>query len=185
MFSKKKTFFSVLFGGLCLLTACSMDDAQTVYSKMRAYFYYDKVLTNPPLYTALTGMGDYCTIAARGAQIVSKSLSSSHSDNITAISAYSKFVCVNGFIVGRSNMPDMTTGEIPTLCFDLVCPNCYASNSVARDLELRENGRAYCPICHREYDLNNGGLIVGGENGKKLIRYRVSYDSRGILLVNN
>ena len=51
-------------------------------------------------------------------------------------------------------------------------------------MRIEENGHAVCDRCHRTYDMNNEGLIVKGDKGRKLIRYRVSYVSN-TLAINN
>ena len=72
------------------------------------------------------------------------------------------------------------------VCFDLACPNCYEEASITRDLTLLENQRAKCGRCGRLYDLNNQGIIVDGEQGTSLYRYRIQYYPSGNnMTVNN
>lgn len=58
--------------------------------------------------------------------------------------------------------------------FDAECPNCYMSNQMdfrSYRLQMSHFNIASCNACKRKYDLGNGGMIIEGENGKKLIRY--------------
>lgn len=167
------------------LTACSQDEVQNVYSNYRAFFNYEKVLTAHPLYTSLTGTGLYCAVYVQSTHLYFQSTTETYQDEFTASDYYKNLTWIGGLLVGRANVPDMTTGELPLLCFDRVCPNCYRDNSISKSLVLHENGEAYCPRCKRTYDLNNLGIIKSGDKGVKLFRYRISYNGTNVLLVNN
>lgn len=170
---------------LSIATSCSNDEVENVYSNYRAFFNYTKVMTAHPLYVALTGTGEYCSIYIQGNNLYFQSLTETYPDNLTAYDYYKQVTWIGGLIVGRSNVPDMTTGELPLLCFDRACPNCYKEASIAKALVLQENGMATCNRCKRTYDLNNLGLISSGEKGIKLFRYLISYNGTNTLLVNN
>ena len=167
---------------LCI--SCSNDEVQNTYSRYRAYFEYSKVMTAPPLFKALSGWGEYCLIYGAQQKMIFQSLTDGYADPMVAADAYKTINCVDGFIVGRANMPDMTSNEQPYLCFDSACPNCFDDSGIARRLSLQENGFAYCPRCKRKYNLNNSGLLEEGNKGKKLERYRVYYNAN-TLLINN
>ena len=112
------------------------------------------------------------------------SLTSTAQVNRTALSAYQTYICIGGFIVGRSALNDIGSAEYPVVCYDRACPNCWSSDNIAKAMRIEENGHAVCDRCHRTYDMNNEGLIVEGDKGRKLIRYRVSYVSN-TLAINN
>ncbi len=172
-----------LLVGLLFVLSCA-EDVQKEYSTHRAYFRYNKVLTTQPLYAALTGPGMYCSIAFQNGKVTFSSLTNSVVQTLTDIAYYDKLMTINGFIVGMSNVPEMGTSTLPLLCFDRVCPNCFESG-ITRPVGLKEGGFAYCDRCKRTYDLNNLGLIVEGEQGLKLFRYRVSYDGNNDMLIAN
>ncbi|MBQ8098306.1 MAG: hypothetical protein IJ244_02150 [Bacteroidaceae bacterium] len=170
-------------------TACSRDDVENVYSNYRAYFRYDKVITAHPLYVALTGTGEYCSIFAQGTEqgttLYFQGVYEQAKDLLTAPDYYQSVIWIGGLIVGRSNVPDMTDGTLPLLCFDRVCPNCYKDDNISKPLTLQEFGQASCSRCKRTYDLNNLGIIASGEKGIKLIRYHITYNGSNTVVVSN
>ena len=90
----------------------------------------------------------------------------------------------DGIIVGYSRL-----SEPPELyAFDRECPNCYDDDRIpvrSYPLKTTSNGLAVCATCQRQYDMGNGGNIVGGDSGKKLTRYRAATTgSYGVLTVN-
>lgn len=167
----------VLLAVIILSASCSEDDIQKMYSRRRAYFYYNKVETTLPLKYALNSPGEYCAIYLQPKRIHFYSLNKTHEEPVTDNSMYLKYICIAGFIVGRGNMPETGAIDLPTLCYDLACPNCYDESSISKRLILKEGGKAECDRCHRIYDLNNIGMIIQGEKGKKLERYHVNYDA--------
>ena len=72
--------------------------------------------------------------------------------------------------------------------FDAECPNCYMSDQMdfrSYRLQMSSSHIATCNTCKRKYDLGNGGMIIEGENGNKLIRYRAATTGPyGVLSVN-
>ena len=72
--------------------------------------------------------------------------------------------------------------------FDAECPNCFMSDQMdfrSYRLQMSSSHIASCNACRRKYDLGNGGMIIEGENGKKLIRYRAATTGPyGVLSVN-
>lgn len=180
----KGVFLTLIFA---LLGGCSGDTVETTYCNYRAYFRYDNVIGVAPLNAALNGFGEYCTIYTGNNKLYFKSRTSELSTPLTAIAYYQQYVSIAGFIVGRSNIPDMTTQNLEIYAFDRTCPNCWNDNSISRPLELHENGEVYCSRCKRTYDLNNGGRQKSGDKGSKafLYRYRVTYNGSNTLLINN
>lgn len=76
----------------------------------------------------------------------------------------------NSIIVGYSML------ETPAVfyAFDAECPNCFMSDQMdfrSYRLQMSSSHVATCNTCKRKYDLGNGGIIIEGENGKKLDRY--------------
>ncbi len=87
----------------------------------------------------------------------------------------------NGIIVGFGNL-DGTFHA-----YDNQCPNCYPSTGLPRyALSLGVDGKATCKSCKRVYDMNNNGLLVSGDQGKGLIKYRAATTGPfGVLSVYN
>lgn len=166
-----------------LLAACDGDTVESQYSKLRASFSYSPVNTIAPLTQALGSYGEFCTITADASHYYFATLTNSAQVNRDAVAAYRTFICIGGFIVGRSSQTDIGTANYPLLCYDLACPNCYREDFY-KNLRLQNGGTAVCQRCGRTYDLNNGGVIVSGNKGRKLERYRISYDGTSIMVAN-
>ena len=182
----KRAGLTACLAVLLMLGSCSSDDTYSTYSKYKASFTYNKVMTAEPLRSALTGLGEFCSITLGTNSVDFKSLTKSYSDPITATEMYYQhFVCINGFIVGKSNMPDMKTYDLVIVCFDLACPNCHRDDAVNRSLTLQEGGFAYCTRCKRKYSLNNGGLVTDGDAGRPLERYHITYDGSNRMVISN
>lgn len=61
--------------------------------------------------------------------------------------------------------------------YDRECPNCFDPNAIpmrSHPLTVSDQGFATCATCHRQYNLNNGGIIAQGDPGKKMTRYHAS-----------
>ena len=88
-----------------------------------------------------------------------------------------------GLIVGYSTWSDLTF-----YAYDRECPNCFNPDVVpirSKALQMSSSGIATCQSCHRKYDLNSGGIIVDGDKGDKLVRYRAgTTGAYGVLNVN-
>ena len=71
--------------------------------------------------------------------------------------------------------------------YDRECPNCFDSNALplrSYPLKVNSAGIASCSNCHRTYDLNNGGVIVSGNGGKKMTRFHAATTgANGLLIV--
>lgn len=153
--------------------SCS-EDVQDTYSGYDAFLRFQPVTAVAPLYAALNSLGEYCTIRQNEKQYLFNGPGGSAVYTKVAADSYNPMRAIGGFIVGKSNLMDMGSNTFPHLCYDLACPNCYASYNVARVLKV-EGGTARCERCKRTYDLNNQGIISEGDAGKKLIRYRIQY----------
>lgn len=90
----------------------------------------------------------------------------------------------DGIIVGYS----MLDPSPVFYAFDAECPNCFNFEQVefrSYRLQMSSSHIATCNTCKRKYDLGNGGMIIEGENGKKLLRYRAATTGPyGVLSVN-
>ena len=171
---------------MLLLHACSSDDVYTVYSKYRASFSYERVMTAEPLRSALTSPGEFCIITVGISTLNFQSLSLSYSDPITASTMfYKSYRCMSmdGFIVGKANQLEMNEDELKIVCFDIACSNCYHEDNVHSRLSLQENGVAYCKRCKRHYRMNDTGLA--NEGGRPLERYHISYDGSNRMVISN
>ena len=70
--------------------------------------------------------------------------------------------------------------------YDSQCPNCYSqSNGLPRyALTVKGDGTAECGSCGRRYNLNNGGYIIDGDKGDKLIRYNAFVSGDLVRVIN-
>ena len=90
----------------------------------------------------------------------------------------------NGVIVGFGTL------DYPAVfyAYDKECPNCFDPNALpvrSKPLTMSSNGLATCNVCHRQYNMNSDGIVVAGDSGKKMTRYRASTTGPfGILAVN-
>ena len=178
--------FALLIAFMPVITSCSGDKAEDIYAHERAFLKFSPVTGVVPLYRAVNSQGIFCTIKLGTSVFRFQS-----SDGATAtypysadIQAYGQPQCIAGFVIGKSNIPDMNL-QYPLVCYDLACPNCYEQSLITRDLTLDAQEQLTCSRCHRVYDLSNGGIIKQGDKGSRLYRYRnVGYsDSQGGLLV--
>lgn len=175
---------------LCLaLTMClpACDSADSIFSRLPAYFVMENVLQAPVLYTSLQSMGEFCTIRATGNkyEFASPTQKTPSYVNATQLSSMSGFYMgLSGFVVGLPHIPEMGQDYSRVVCYDLACPNCYHNYNVTKRMTLREGGYIHCASCDRTYNLNDLGLITEGEAGKPLFRYRVSYSGH-TLVINN
>lgn len=176
----KKCYYIFAFFVL-LLYSCTEDGlVSSKYSKYMARFSYDQVITNEPLRVALTSGGTniFCSLYPKldGSWEAKTPSLEPYLMPMLDRDRYKTPICIKGFIVGQSNSPDMTTGELEIMCFDLVCPTCYDKTGISRSLEVNDMGKATCSRCKLTYDLNTG-LCEG--NGKILERYQAVYFPQG------
>lgn len=168
---------------LLFLTACT-EDAENTYSRHRAFFRFQPVSAVAPLNNALNSMGEFCTVRQNATHYLFNGSAGEAKWQKTGVDEYNAMQAIGGFIIGKATLSDIGTNVFPLLCFDLACSNCYDEANIARNLSLEENGRAVCTRCHRTYDLNNQGIIVEGNKGKKLFRYRIQYSSDLVIVQN-
>lgn len=169
-----------------LLCGCSSDDTYTKYSRFKASFSYQMVMTTDPLHTALTGPGHFCTIhLTPQKQLIFSSLTQSQTVNVAASAHYQTYVCLSGFVVGMANQPEIGMDGLGVVCFDLACSNCYRDDAINRNITLREGGLAYCQRCKRTYNLNSQGIVHSGPDGRPLERYHILYDGANNMSISN
>ena len=80
----------------------------------------------------------------------------------------------NGIIVGYQALSDSPNGGF--VAYDLQCPNCVRKHNSDTNpnyrLTMASSGIATCPVCNKQYDMNNRGVIQNGEQGDiNLIQY--------------
>lgn len=88
----------------------------------------------------------------------------------------------NGLVFGYGNLDTPAT----LYAYDAECPNCFDSEALplrSHPLKLQSTGRAKCSTCQREYDMNTGGNVVIGNQGKGLTRYRAAYNGHVLSIV--
>lgn len=175
------------------LVASSCGDTQNEYTSHHCYFVFDNQTHNDPtLAAAMTPYsGVFTTISLTtkgGARyFVFKSNQNISSDKIfnNIDSQRTLILGMNdGIIVGYGTLSDPLT----FYAYDRECPNCYDDSRIpirSFPITVSSNGIGTCNNCHRQYDLNNGGIIGSGDGGLKLTRYRASTTGPyGILTVN-
>ena len=160
---------------LCVLMALSAcGDTQDLYVKGRCRLFFDNTTHNDAtLATAMTPYsGAFVTITAQNSQFVFTSNQGLSSKvNMTAVDTQRGYILGmnNGIIVGYGSSVDGTF-----FAYDRECPNCYDGNSFSTrsyKISVNEFGIGTCANCHRQYDLNNGGIVSKGDAGNKLSRY--------------
>ncbi len=174
---------SLLFSLSLLFVACSGELVGNKYCDLPARFVFTPVNSISQLRTSCESMGEWCSIEADGNRFLfTKPDGSQGIANRLQITGYTGFYMgLTGFIVGLPTIPEMDALQPVVTCYDLACRNCYDDFYVARRLELREGGFAYCSRCQRTYNLNNTGQ---SDNGKPLFRYRVYYGNNTLSISN-
>lgn len=136
--------------------------------------------------------GTFCRIATKGSNYYAMTGNQGGTTESVVRTEPEKLMTVTlgvynetGIIVGYGN----TSLPAVFYVYDSQCPNCYSESNMPRyQLTMTSAGKAVCPTCKREYDLNNEGLQTKGKQGSKtrLFRYRGSTTGpQGVLMVNN
>ena len=185
--------FRLLFIGLSALLWAACGHVENEFSNERIFFVFDNSLHhNDALAEAMVpNSGIFCTIHQQMQGGVNQYVCHNTAGRTTAtpLSAVDlqrthMLGLNNGLIVGYGNLNDPPT----FYAYDRECPNCFNPQTIplrSRPLRLEAGGLATCDVCHRQYSLNNNGLIVQGEKGKKLTRYRANTTGPyGVLSVN-
>lgn len=183
---KRAARLPALLLAAALAAACS-DDVQDVYSGYPAFFRFSPVTSAPKLYTAVSNPGQFCTITFQNGQyyIFADARGAAPPLPVTGQQQYVHPVCISGFIVGTPAVMDMS-GRFPLTAYDLVCPHCDETAAITRPVVFDSETQMACPRCGSTYDLNNGGMPVGGPATRTLYRYHVAYSqSTQTLVIQN
>ena len=179
------------FGLLPGVTSCG--DTEYEYSSHPCYFVFDNTASRSPmLATAMNPLspGIFCHISVSGKYFVFNTNVAPGTTERVAFNAIDEQRSLHlgaynesGIIVGYGNLNSPAT----FYAYDNQCPNCYEESNLPRyPLTMLTTGKAKCPNCQREYDMNNGGIVSKGNNGRKLIRYKASTTGvQGVLSVVN
>lgn len=165
-----------------LFGACT-PATDNLYARYPARFSAQYVSTIPELSAALNGYGEFATITYKNDYFYYSNLTTTTKMPRKATDQ-GFMMGVSGFIVGRSNMPELGSDQYPIMCYDLACPNCFSTDNVAKNLILKEGGFVFCLRCGRTYNLNNQGIISEGKEGLKLYRYRATYAGNSFSIRN-
>lgn len=171
---------------------CSCGDSEFEFTRHKAFFVFDNgVHLEPALASAMNpfSSGIFCHITLEDATHFSfhNNQGQTGRQNATALELQRTILLgvynQSGVIVGYGALSD----PAQFYAYDAQCPNCYAKSSLPRYvLSMTQTGLARCSECGRSYDLNNHGVVVEGENGSKLMRYRAQTTGpNGVLSINN
>lgn len=176
---------------LTLFTACGDTEYEFNGNYPTFFIFENNASRSAALASAMNPMspGIFCRITTSGENYYSFTSNQGLSDRVskTAIDK-SRTVILGvynetGIMVGYGNLDSPAT----FYAYDSQCPNCYKSTNLPRySLTMNTDGTAACGSCHRKYDMNNGGLVISGDKGDKLIRYHASTTGpQGVLQVSN
>ena len=192
---KKVLFFAIIT--VCMLTV-SCGETEHEFSNYHCYFVFDNSIHNNAVAAgAMTPYSNIFVVVKKKEQMVGNSTlthflfteagsgkTQTSKANGVDMKRTIRIGQNNGIIIGYGNMSDPPV----FYAYDLECPNCFSADAwPQRDyyLSLSATGIATCAVCKRQYSLNQAGIIVAGNDGKKLIRYRASTSGPyGILHVN-
>ena len=159
---------------LLLLTGCK---AEEEYSEWPCRFAYDNMVhQDATLASAINGgsRGVFCLITenSRGGKKYLQFLNNNGDSSEQPESAeeeQAKFILGinNGIIVGFQTLN--TEPYYGFVGYDVQCPNCVRrqNNTVNPNyrIVMESNGIATCSKCGKSYDMNNGGLVINGQEG--------------------
>lgn len=194
---KRYTYY-IIIALLTLLTSCG--DTEYEYSGYPAYFIFENNAgRSAVLASAMNAQspGIFCRITLssaasgeHGNRLLFNFASNQGLSDVSALSAIDEQRTIQlgvynmtGIIVGFGNLDNPPT----FYAYDSQCPNCYKNTNLPRfSLSMNTDGTAECGSCHRKYDMNNGGIVVSGDAGDKMIRYHASTTGpQGVLSVTN
>lgn len=183
----RKTLYNLLAAAAVLLASSCGADVVGEYTNHQAYFYMDFSYGHTATYLseALNSTNVFTVITASDASRnapyslscemygVSKK-SETISESILTQAPRQLGIDNRGLIVGRSSFQD---GQL--YVFDRQCPNCWNANNYGNYLlSFSDAHNMVCNTCHRTYGLLNGGVVVSGDSGEKLFRYRATYSNQ-------
>lgn len=166
---------------LLALLPVACEDAQHEYTINVAYFVFDNSIHQDATLAAAMNVnspGIFCQISQSmkgGATQFDFMNNAGVSSSLTANAKDQQRRIIlghnNGILVGYGNLNTPAT----FYAYDRECPNCFDPTAIplkSKPLSMSHNGLATCAVCHRQYDMNNGGNIVSGDSGNKMTRYR-------------
>lgn len=184
-----KKLFIIAFAAL--MAACTGDEVQSKYASYTAHFSFSPVAACPSLQRACTGLGEFCMVDRPIDQQQRIRVRDNHGSepdyiNPTAMQGYTSVVLGLGgaLIIGLPSIAELGRDVPEVICYDGVCPNCYTTDHITKQLVLNE-GFAKCNKCERTYDLNNQGIVTSEQGGHTLYRYAVGYNGTGVYVSNN
>ncbi|MCI6619618.1 MAG: hypothetical protein MSD82_12285 [Prevotella sp.] len=189
----KASIFRLILPAL-LLTLEACNGSQFEYSDRSCYVLFDNATyLDPTIASAMTPYSNvFVTISetvhdgARYFRFASNQGGAATESIFNAIDQrHSIIIGMNGgLIVGYGALSDPLT----FYAFDRECPNCFDPARLpvrSYPLQTASNGITTCATCKRQYDLNNMGIIVAGDPGNKLTRYRAETTGpHGVLFVH-
>ena len=174
-----------------LLLSCSSDENEYCSYPCRFVFNTQRHGQSAALMGATSGTGVFCKVTTTirgGAQYYRFENNGGLTDNVIFTQEDKQTTVLLGLngslIVGWSNLDDPKQ----FYAFDGECPNCFSPDAIpvkSRQLTLSTSGMASCAVCHRQYNLNTGGNVASGDNGRKLNRYHASCAPDGTVSVIN
>lgn len=84
----------------------------------------------------------------------------------------------NGLIIGWSSY------NSKLYAYDALCPNCLEKGIFNKLTWGNPNFYTTCKRCGRSYDLNNNGIVIKGQEGRKLEKYHIQ-NHNGVIIVSN
>lgn len=185
---------NIFLSALLLANTLACSDADSLYCcyPCRFVFNTNTHSHSAALMAAATGRGVFCAVTTTlhgGATYYAFNTNMGTSDEVIFTAEDQRSTVLlglnNRIIVGNGNLDDPTT----FYAYDGECPNCFSPDAIpvhSYPLTLTSSGMAQCNVCHRQYNLNTGGNVVAGDNGKKLNRYRSRYVAgNGVVSVVN
>ena len=177
---------------LCL-TATSCGDSESMYCRYPCRFVFNPAThaSSAALLTTVGTPGTFCTVS----RVTKCGASYYHfvtTDGISDDVIFTMEDQRSTVLIGLNNAIVFGYGNVdypPVLyAYDMECPNCFDPEAIpvrSHQIRTAQTGMATCPTCHRQYNLNTGGNVVGGDPGKQLSRYRAHYAPGGVLSVIN
>ena len=161
----------------CLLVGCEADEE---YSTHACRFSYNNMIHNDAtLASAMDehSRGVFCLISENTRSgvryLVFENSAGLKSEKVeTAEEVEAKFILGlnNGIIVGFQTLNTEGTSR-GFVAYDVQCPNCVnRTNNTANPnfrVTMESSGIATCSKCGKKYDMNNGGIILNGEEGDR------------------
>ena len=184
---KRYTYYIIILLSAVFFTGCG--EAENEYSDYPCLFRFDNTGNkSPALASAINSMspGIFCCISVED-DYYRFTTNQGLSDRVpktwiaqqatTILGQYPAY----GIIVGYGTLR-VSNAKIDA--YDSLCPNCLDNEGLYKKISMASDGTAECPECHRKYDMNNGGLVISDEGGKRLIYYNATSNGT-VLYVNN